>query len=90
MGLTLKLETACEARKWCVNRDPYNGACVLLIKLNSWIKNHSTKEVAILKSYKLSLNLLLKKKLVGGFKYFLCSTLPGEMIQFDEHIFQMG
>ena len=51
---------------------------------------HSTKEVAILKSYKLSLNLLLKKKLVGGFKYFLCSTLPGKMIQFDEHIFQMG
>ena len=26
----------------------------------------------------------------GGFKYFLCSSLPGEMIQFDEHIFQMG
>ena len=23
-------------------------------------------------------------------KYFLCSSLPGEMIQFDEHIFQMG
>ena len=26
----------------------------------------------------------------GGFKYFLCSSLFGEMIQFDEHIFQMG
>ena len=26
----------------------------------------------------------------GGFKHFLCSSLPGEMIQFDEHIFQMG
>ncbi len=26
----------------------------------------------------------------GGFKHFLCSTLPGEMIQFDEHIFQTG
>ena len=28
----------------------------------------------------------------GGFKYFLFSPLPGEMIQFDEHItvFQMG
>ncbi len=26
----------------------------------------------------------------GGFKYFLFSTLPGEMIHFDEHIFQMG
>ena len=22
--------------------------------------------------------------------FFLCSPLPGEMIQFDEHIFQMG
>ena len=26
----------------------------------------------------------------GGFKYFLISSLFGEMIQFDEHIFQMG
>ena len=26
----------------------------------------------------------------GGFRYFLFSPLPGEMIQFDEHIFQMG
>ena len=26
----------------------------------------------------------------GGFKYFLCSPLPGEMIQFDKHIFQRG
>ena len=26
----------------------------------------------------------------GGLKYVLFSTLPGEMIQFDEHIFQMG
>ena len=26
----------------------------------------------------------------GGFKDFLFSSLPGEMIQFDEHIFQMG
>ena len=26
----------------------------------------------------------------GGFKDFLFSPLPGEMIQFDEHIFQMG
>ena len=23
-------------------------------------------------------------------KHFLCSTVPGEMIQFDEHIFQRG
>ena len=26
----------------------------------------------------------------GGFKDFLFSPLPGEIIQFDEHIFQMG
>ena len=26
----------------------------------------------------------------GGFNYFVFSTLPGEMIKFDEHIFQMG
>ena len=26
----------------------------------------------------------------GGFKYFLFSPLPGEMMKFDEHIFQMG
>jgi len=26
----------------------------------------------------------------GGFKYFLFSALPAEMIQIDEHIFQMG
>ena len=29
-------------------------------------------------------------RLGGGFKYFLFSALPGEMIQFDEHIFQRG
>ena len=28
--------------------------------------------------------------LVGGFKYFVFLPLPREMIQFDEHIFQMG
>ena len=31
-----------------------------------------------------------KKHPLGGFKYFLFSPLLGEMIQFDEHIFQMG
>ncbi len=30
-------------------------------------------------------------KLGGGFRYFFIFTpIPGEMIQFDEHIFQMG
>ena len=28
--------------------------------------------------------------LAGGLKHFLCSPLPGKMIQFDKHIFQMG
>ena len=28
--------------------------------------------------------------LAGGFKYFVFSSLPREMIQFDEHIFPMG
>ena len=32
----------------------------------------------------------LSKNLGGGFKYFLCSPLPGEGFQFDSHIFQMG
>ena len=26
----------------------------------------------------------------GGFKHLLFLTLPGEMIKFDEHVFQMG
>ena len=29
-------------------------------------------------------------KHLGGLKYFLFSTLLGDMIQFEEHIFQMG
>ena len=33
---------------------------------------------------------MAKHNLGGGFKYFLFSPLLGEMIQFDEHIFQMG
>ena len=28
--------------------------------------------------------------LAGGFKYFLLSSLPGEMIPFDEHIFNFS
>ena len=38
-------------------------------------------------------SLTLCNQLGGGFKYFLRSSLPGEMIQFDEHIlyiFQVG
>ena len=33
---------------------------------------------------------LVPPKLGGGFKYFLLSSLPREMIHFDEHIFQVG
>ena len=33
---------------------------------------------------------IVRVVLGGGFKYFLSSPLLGEMIQFDEHIFQMG
>ena len=32
----------------------------------------------------------LQRSLGGGFNYLLFSSLPGEMIQFDKHIFQMG
>ena len=31
-----------------------------------------------------------EENLAGGFKYLVFSPLFGEMIQFDEHIFQMG
>ena len=33
---------------------------------------------------------MFERKLGGGFKHFLISPLPEEMIQFDERIFQMG
>ena len=32
----------------------------------------------------------MQQSLDGGFKHFLFSPLFGEMIQFDEHIFQRG
>ncbi len=32
----------------------------------------------------------IKIDLGGGFNHFFFSSLFGEMIQFDEHIFQMG
>ena len=35
-------------------------------------------------------SVLINHHLPGGFKNCLFSSLPGEMIQFDEHIFQMG
>ena len=35
-------------------------------------------------------NLINIYKLGGDFKHVLFSPLPGDMIQFDEHIFQIG
>ena len=35
-------------------------------------------------------SMLMYPILGGGFKYFICSPLPGEDSHFDEHIFQMG
>ena len=35
-------------------------------------------------------HLKMTISLVGGFNHFLFLPLPGEMIQCDEHIFQMG
>ena len=34
--------------------------------------------------------MMMYDVLGGGFQHVLFSPLPGEMIQFDEHIFQMG
>ena len=50
---------------------------------------HSLKLTAVspLKMEGWKMNIL---KLVGGFIFLLFSQLPGEMIRFDEHIFQMG
>ena len=38
------------------------------------------------------MEILIKEVFLGGgFKYiFIFTPIPGEMIQFDEHIFQMG
>ena len=43
----------------------------------------------LVKYYNLA-RIVIHRFLGGGFKHFLFSPLPGEMIQFDEHIFQMG
>ena len=48
------------------------------------------KDNADLNLQHLGLEHLLGGLLVGGFKDFLFSALPGEVIQFDEHIFQRG
>ena len=48
----------------------------------------------IMEPHKCSVNDTYLQKhwfLGGGLQYiFLCSPLPGEMIQFDDHIFQRG
>ena len=56
-------------------------AAMAAVVLRSKQKNHLLRRV-------------MEPKPGGGFKYFLCSSIfipiPGEMIQFDEHIFQGG
>ena len=53
-------------------------------KLNEWVAKMMGLGISVFpsKSYGYFLG--------GGLKYFLFSSLFGEMIQFDEHIFQMG
>jgi len=43
----------------------------------------------MLKALSSCVSCLVETNLGGGFKYFLFSSQPGKMIQFDDHIFQM-
>ena len=50
-----------------------------------------TPRISFLVDYSgFSIQTQLDEYLGGGFKHVLFSSLPGEMIQFDEHIFPMG
>ena len=55
--------------------DPYLG-CLGFLSSNSMFQGY--------------VGDFLDPSLGGGFKYFLFSTLLGEMVEFDERIFQMG
>ena len=56
-------------------------------KLHEWIQ----KLMRSFQAYFFANIFTVKANLGGGFKYFfIFSSLPGEMIQFDEHIFQTG
>ena len=48
------------------------------------------KCMAIFRDYPVNQYVCWVGNLGGGLKYFLCSSLFGEMIQFDKHIFQKG
>ena len=53
------------------------------------------KNIGLVGSWKLEIHVhgpfySYRKTRWWQLKYFLFSPLPGEMIQFDEHIFQMG
>ncbi len=50
--------------------------------LSFWVSAHLQVRLLLVLGLYLSLG--------GGFKYVLFLSLLGEMIQFDEHIFQMG
>ena len=61
-------------------------------QMKTWIKE-TTAQINRCRSYRFNFHLFLGTSnpiLAGGFKYLLFSTLLGEIIQFDEHTFQMG
>ena len=64
--------------------------CMDTASTTSYSQITSKELLDVLPQWLLYMQGSLNKLLGGGFKYFLCSPLPGEMIQFDEHIFQMG
>ena len=51
-------------------------------------ENHPPYQQIVSKGINISLQIV--NNLGGGFQYFLFSHVLGEMIQFDEHIFQTG
>ena len=58
---------------------------MLVLRIHNDQKNGwANRGEAVVKFY------MMEYHLGGGFKYFLFSPLPGEMIQIDEHIFQIG
>ena len=73
--------------------DHIKSSCSTHVK---FFRNHFEKKTSLenpkclLFTQRIRIHPSVKSHLAGGFKYFLCSCLPGEMIQFDEHIFQMG
>ena len=67
-------------RKFC--HDPFQKVKGSLV----WKGHAATQTAWTMRKMEHERNL----QLGGGFNYLLFSSLPGEMIQFDEHIFQRG